>query len=320
MRLPRLKTPRNDIGDFPWTYDQYQRYSVLKEFFEVFYTGKDIQVLDVGGVSPDRDGKHLWLPLKSIFSGESIIVDTIYCKDNNFIQANGRNLPFENNSFDVVSALDVFEHIPEKGRENFIKELARVSKGSLFLSAPFNEKSIEQIEGLVFDQIKKLYGLKHLQLLEHKRCGLPDVETTNQTLSKFFTAGESLSYGSLYNWLFNQTIKNCFLFKKNSKKIHYFLDKWIIYETNLSEFDPPFSHHFWMYSKDISKEDLRDGVSSIKINLKNKESIKTSLSDLVEFNQEIVRFSTHSGIFIPLNTLSRFVKKIYYKAKLRFFI
>jgi len=304
---------------FPWTYDQYQRYSVLKQFLKFFYEGKDIRVLDVGGLSPDRDGKHLWLPLKAIFAGESIVVDTIFYKNKNFIQANGKFLPFENNSFNVVSALDVIEHIPEKDREDFIKELGRVSKGSLFISAPLREKSIELVEGLVFDQINKFYGLKHQQLLEHKKCGLPDVETTTQTLNKFFPSGESFSYGSLGNWLFNQTIKNCFLFKKNSKKIHCFLDKWMTGETNLSDFEPPFSHHFWICSKDFSQEDLRAGVNSIKTNLKNEANIKTSFSDLVEFNQEIVKFSTNTGIWTPLNYLSRFGKKIYYKIKLRLF-
>ena len=318
MRLPRFA--RNDRQDFPWTYDQFQRYSVLREFLKVFYEGKDIRVMDVGGLSPDREGKHLWLPLKSIFSGESIVVDRAPFKDKDFIQVNGKNLPFENNSFDVVSALDVLEHIPEKDRGDFLSELARVSKDSLFLSAPFSDSSIEQVEGLVFDQIHKLYGLKHLQLLEHRKCGLSDIETTTQTLSKFFPSGESFSYGSLGNWLFNQTIKHCYLFKKNSKKIHAVLDKWMTAEMNLSDFDPPFSHHFWMCSKDISKEDLRNGVNSIKANLKNKANIKPSFSDLVEFNQEIVKFHTKTGIFAPVNVLSRFIKKIYYKIKLRFII
>lgn len=308
------------MGDFLWTYDQFQRYSVLKEFLEVFYQGKDIRVLDVGGLSPDRDGKHLWLPLKAIFAGESIVVDTAYYKNKDFIQVKGKSLPFENKSFDVVSALDVFEHVPEKDRGDFLEELVRVSKGSLFLSAPFREKSIEQVEGLVFDQINKMYGLRHKQLLEHRKYGLPDVEATTQILSKFFPSGESFSYGSLGNWLFNQTVKNCFLFKRNSKEIHRVLDKWMAGETNLSDFEPPFSHHFWMHSKDISQEKLRNGVNSIKANLKSKVKKKASLSELVEFNQEIVKFRTKIGIFTPLNFISRFIKRMYIKTKLRFFI
>lgn len=88
-------------------------------------------------------------------------------------------------------------------------------------------------------------------------------------------------------------------------------------ESNFSDFNPPFSHHFWMYSKDISKENLREGVNSIKTNLKNQVNKKPSFSDLVEFNQEIVKFHTKTGLFSPLNVLSRFVKRLYYKAKLR---
>ncbi|MCP2605208.1 class I SAM-dependent methyltransferase [Candidatus Aminicenantes bacterium AH-873-B07] len=113
----------SNLKEFPWTYDQFQRYLVLREFIKVFYENKKIKVLDVGGLSPDKEGKEFWLPLKRIFSGLSVVLDLEYFKEKNYVQSNGKFLPFRENSFEVVSALDVIEHIPAKEREGFFKRI-----------------------------------------------------------------------------------------------------------------------------------------------------------------------------------------------------
>jgi len=55
---------------------------------------------------------------------------------NDFIQASPYNLPFRDNSFDVILSLESLEHVPDPKR--FIQELKRVlkSKGRLILSLP----------------------------------------------------------------------------------------------------------------------------------------------------------------------------------------
>ena len=117
--------------DFPWTHDQFQRYAVLKEFLDVFHAGEEICVLDVGGVSFDRVGKRQWLPIKQIRAISSYAVDKVFCLEQDFIQAEGTRLPFRSESFDVVSALDVLEHIPPPSRADFLKELRRVSRDNI---------------------------------------------------------------------------------------------------------------------------------------------------------------------------------------------
>ena len=164
----------NEIQKFPWTYDQFQRYSVLREFLEAFYPGGKGKVLDVGGLSPDREGKSYWLPIKRVYPGDSSVLDLAFCKAESYIQGNGNCLPFKDDSFDIVSALDVIEHIPVRNRGKFIRELCRVSKGSIVISAPFQDDRIEKVEELLFKQIKLYYGIEHAQLKEHKEFGLPD--------------------------------------------------------------------------------------------------------------------------------------------------
>src|SRR6266545_782016 len=54
----------------------------------------------------------------------------------NQVQADACDLPFQNDRFDFVFALDVIEHIPDD--QKFVRSLVRVLKpgGSLFLTTP----------------------------------------------------------------------------------------------------------------------------------------------------------------------------------------
>ncbi len=49
------------------------------------------------------------------------------------IVLNCEQLPFENEEFDIVISVDTLEHIPKDKRENFLKELKRVSKNTVLL-------------------------------------------------------------------------------------------------------------------------------------------------------------------------------------------
>jgi ubiquinone/menaquinone biosynthesis C-methylase UbiE len=50
------------------------------------------------------------------------------------------SLPFEDNSFDCVTCLEVIEHLPHNIYEIALKELTRISKKYVIISVPFNEK------------------------------------------------------------------------------------------------------------------------------------------------------------------------------------
>lgn len=286
----------NEIKNFPFTYDQFQRYSVLREFLKLFYPGEKCKVLDVGGLSPDRDGKSSWLPIKQIFSGDSVTLDLPLCKEESYIQGNGSLLPFKNGSFEVVSALDVIEHITATKREEFIRELCRVSKGSVVISAPFKDDGIEKAEELLFKQIKLYYGMEHGQLKEHKKFGLPDKENISKIISRYTSAGTGFSFGSLQNWFVLQSIKNGFMFKRNSAKIQYYLDKWFASRNFESESKSPFSRHFWIFSKDISKNQLESFACDIENRLKQEAKIETSFKELQSFHQEILDFHCKSSV------------------------
>ena len=58
------------------------------------------------------------------------------------IKGNITSLPFENDSFDLVSCLEVLEHLPEDDFREGISELQRVSKSHIIVTVP-NQEELE---------------------------------------------------------------------------------------------------------------------------------------------------------------------------------
>lgn len=273
---------------FPMTYDQYLRYHVLQAFIDVFYSKEKIKVIDVGGLSPHKTGDSFFLPISRICPGKAYVLDKSFQNLPDYIQGSGLALPFQDESFKVVAALDVLEHIPPNDRSPFLQEICRVSSGSVVISAPYQDQKIEQVEELLFNQIKQQYGVEHQQLLEHKTMGLPKIEDVSEHLSTSLPFGVSFSYGALKNWLLLQSLKNSFLLEKSAEMIHSFLDKWFIERFSASEFESPYARHFWIYSREISQSRLNKGLKRIQDILRHKKQPKTHWEDFVGFHQALV--------------------------------
>ncbi len=275
--------------DFPWTYDQFQRYRVLEALLESLYPRKEVTVLDVGGVSPARDGRSLWLPLKRLVPGSGFILDLQPARERGFIQGDGARLPFKDKSFDVVASLDTLEHVPPEARPEFLRELGRVARGSLLLSAPFRDPEIERVERLLFRQIKDRHGVEHEQLKEHGRRGLPAVEEVRGLLARSFPASADFSYGSLTRWLLLQTIENIFLFRRNSPAVLGLLDRWMTAAGPGPEFAPPFTRRYWVSSNDISPGELARGIAGIKARLL-EPALEFGETEARELSREMTAF------------------------------
>ena len=66
-----------------------------------------------------------------------------------------RNLPFKNNSYDLVMACEVIEHIPWKDVDKALNELNRISKKYVLISIPYLSISFEFI--FRFPLIRKIF-------------------------------------------------------------------------------------------------------------------------------------------------------------------
>ena len=93
----------------------------------------------------------------------------------NRIYGTADKLPFRRNSYDIVIAVDVLEHIPNERREKSIYEMLRVARRMVVLVVPSSEKSMQQDQSLQ-KRWNKLFKYENQFLEEHVRYGLPKID------------------------------------------------------------------------------------------------------------------------------------------------
>ena len=122
----------------------YQRKKMYEEFLSYADIKKGETILDVGVTSDQTydSSNYLeaWYPEKSDITAVGID-DAKFLEDKykglTFVQANGLDLPFEDQSFDAVHSSAVLEHVGSfENQVKFIQECARVSKKTIFLTTP----------------------------------------------------------------------------------------------------------------------------------------------------------------------------------------
>lgn len=142
-------------------YDIYERH---KKIGSLINNGET--VLDVGGAI-----NHL----SQFCNPGKIITANLVGSEDSDVNIKKNKLPFEDNSFDVVCAIDVLEHLPSTKRKRFIEEMSRIAREKLILSFPIgtlNHKEYE-IKTSKWLQSKKI-DLTYLR--EHIKYGLPTKE------------------------------------------------------------------------------------------------------------------------------------------------
>lgn len=152
-------SPRPKVSKLFLSYDVYERHKKVGALIDSGQT-----VLDVGGhlgylSEFCRPAKITVANLKSSIEKSDVIIK----KD---------KLPFENDSFGVVTAIDVLEHMPKDTRRSFTRELKRVAQKKIILSFPMGTpKHIAYEKHLVSRLAQR--GEDVIYLMEHIKYGLP---------------------------------------------------------------------------------------------------------------------------------------------------
>lgn len=184
--------------------DLYSRNKTIAFLVETFGLGKPTHILDVGGYG----GKLGWF----LNDGYKLIVldqkprdeaDTTL-KADSYIQGDARKLPFPDNSFEVVIASDLLEHVAAEERKTALAELCRVSKNYVILGAPFRKEFVENVENMVAQQFLENVGIKHPFLDEHRNFGLPDEGEVELYLKENGYAFMRIGEGNIINWSLQQ--------------------------------------------------------------------------------------------------------------------
>lgn len=162
-------------------YDIYERHKKVGQLI-----GKNQTLIDVGGQ----------LHLLSQFSkpAKVLVANLEGSEEKSDVILKKGHLPFSSNSFDVVTALDVLEHMPKKYRESFIKDLFRVAKDKVILSFP-----IGTYEHIAYEKDLEKWLRSHGHLVnylkEHLEYGLPqitEIENITKNLNTTLTFSGNL--------------------------------------------------------------------------------------------------------------------------------
>src|SRR6478672_9281829 len=122
-------------------FDQYGRLRIAQHLTEMLYdeisarnedSTRRLTILDVGGYPGNlRDFVNLNqydLTILDVVPDDGSIPG--------YLQGTGLGLPFPDASFDVVTSLDVLEHIPDPDRPAFLSEIMRVARHAALLINP----------------------------------------------------------------------------------------------------------------------------------------------------------------------------------------
>lgn len=133
-------------------------------------------------------------------------------------------LPFGKNSFDVVCAIDVLEHIPKSKRGDFIARLFEVSSKRVILSFPIGGKKHIEYEKETLKWLKNK-GVDVFYLEEHIKNGLPTFDEIEELAKDYIRLAHVISYNYQYkifysgNLTINKYLFRIFMFDPNIKYI-----------------------------------------------------------------------------------------------------
>jgi SAM-dependent methyltransferase len=176
-------------------FDQHQRYRIVADAIERLREGSDpLRILDVGG----GDGVILnFLPEDQI----TILDQSAAEEVPGFIRGDATVLPFEDESFDYVVSVDVFEHIEPASRERYLSELRRTAQKGVLLAAPFDSDVVRAAERVANEFHRSIHLAENVWLKEHAENGLPQLDDTR----KFFEGHGDDIYvfpnGYITHWL-----------------------------------------------------------------------------------------------------------------------
>lgn len=165
------KKPCGTFGDLPNKYDKgyferirKRRYALEPFIFQItnFNTSKGKKVLEIGcGIG--NDGIE-FAKAGAIYTGIDLSSKSVeLCKENfsfenltgDIINVDGENLPFEDNTFDIIYSWGVIHHAPSM--ENVIKEIYRVLKpGGRITIMIYNRYSLVGLQLYILHGLLKL--------------------------------------------------------------------------------------------------------------------------------------------------------------------
>lgn len=142
------------------------------------------------------------------------------------VKGSATDIPFPDNSFDVVLLSDVVEHLPQGIRSKSLNEAVRVADKIVIISGPFGMKAAEQDRELAEYSQKKLGSMHHF-FEDHLKNGLPDTDEMRDLLKDNKKVKSVVVVGSYLNLSVRKLLMKLFI--TNNKFVYYFYLKGMMF-------------------------------------------------------------------------------------------
>lgn len=259
-------------SEYKIPFDRYQRYCSASEIVEKFrIKNKPLKILEIG--SNQHKTLEKFLPNDEIYYLDKE-VSVKNKKNKYFIKQDALNMEFNDDTFDVVIALDIFEHIDQKSREQFLFQITRVAKIITIIGFPFLSSKNNFSENYLLEYWKSNLNSDYRWLYEHQINKLPKLNLTKNILNKLGLYFLEFSHGDTSLW--TALMKGHFYkefdhdFRNIQKKIDYFYNKNLF---NLDGNSKSSYRYFFIISKDKKKLD------PYKLNINNLTNKKSNIFD-----------------------------------------
>lgn len=179
-------------------FDQYQRYNnVQKIINDLRIRDEKLKILEVG--ANEHQNLEKFLPVDDITYLDINLPEELLTNPK-YILGDATQMEFDNNTYDIVVALDVFEHIPVDKRKKFIDELSRVSSRYFVITAPFYSEQVKEAEHRLETLYLHLFNERFIWLEEHATNGLPNLSEIEEYLTLNRRKFKVIPHGSVDIW------------------------------------------------------------------------------------------------------------------------
>lgn len=288
-------------------FDQLQRYSITARLLDRLLAGtySPVRVLEVGAnvlnLLPhflDTDRVHVTRCDVERYSDDPDFV--VIEKD--------KPLPFEDESFDAVAALDVLEHIPPESRHDFVRECLRVARRGLVLTCPNGVAEVEEAERLAAQAYEWRHGQPHPSLNEHRQFGLPSEQEVVNLFSEWQVSAAVFDNAPLDSWLPMMILSENLRERKALSECQYRLNQLLPAGEVPSQSIP--YRKVYLVSKGVMKvEDqgsrIEDEESSTEDRRSRKEDRGTSIDDQGSSDPPTSILDSQSSLAWPLAAVHR---------------
>jgi uncharacterized coiled-coil protein SlyX/SAM-dependent methyltransferase len=210
-------------------FDQYGRYRMVQEAVAAVQQAlgrEQLRILDVGGYYQEADETPRLPSQQFLRNHDLTVLDIVPCTLSGYVQGDGTNLTYAENSFDLVISCDTLEHIPTDLRERFIHELVRVARYGVILICPIGDFQVVLAEQILYAYIQAELHATHDQLQEHQDHGLPQLSFILRTFEETQCVCYEYPSGDLHAWLVMMLVKHYLLrFGEVSPELRYGLDE-----------------------------------------------------------------------------------------------